>query len=43
MVAITQVEPLEAYQVRLWFDDGSQRVVDLPTSCGGPWVSRFAI
>jgi hypothetical protein len=29
MVAITHVEPLEGYTLRLQFDDGSDRVVDL--------------
>jgi hypothetical protein len=29
MVAVTQVEPLDGYRVRLQFDDGSERVVDL--------------
>lgn len=29
MVAVTHVEPLEQHRLRLWFDDGSERVVDL--------------
>jgi Protein of unknown function (DUF2442) len=29
MVAVTHVEPLEGYTLRLCFDDGSERVVDL--------------
>ncbi len=29
MVAVTNVETLEAYRMRLRFDDGSERVVDL--------------
>ena len=29
MVAVTDVEPLEDYTLRLRFDDGSERVVDL--------------
>lgn len=36
MVAVTKVEPLEAYQLRLWFDDGSERVVDLDGVLWGP-------
>jgi hypothetical protein len=30
------VETLEGYQLRLWFDDGSQRVVDLTDQLWGP-------
>jgi hypothetical protein len=29
MVAVTHVEPLEGHQLRLRFDDGTERVVDL--------------
>jgi Protein of unknown function (DUF2442) len=29
MVAVTEVEPLDGYTLRLRFDDGSERVVDL--------------
>ena len=29
MVAVTEAEPLEGHQLRLRFDDGSERVVDL--------------
>jgi hypothetical protein len=29
MVAVTEVEPLDGHQLRLRFDDGSERVVDL--------------
>jgi len=36
MVAVTQVEPLEAYRLRLRFDDGSERVVDLADVLWGP-------
>lgn len=35
MVAITHVKALDAYQVRLQFDDGSQRVVDLADQLWG--------
>ncbi len=36
MVAVTGVEPLEEYRLRLWFDDGSERVVDLSEVLWGP-------
>jgi hypothetical protein len=36
MVAVTHVEPLEAYSLRLRFDDGSERVVDLADALWGP-------
>jgi hypothetical protein len=36
MVAVTRVEPLEEYRLRLWFDDGSERVVDLSDILWGP-------
>jgi hypothetical protein len=36
MVAVTHVEPLEQYRLRLRFDDGSQRVVDLSDVLWGP-------
>ncbi len=42
MAAVTKVETLEAYRVRLRFDDGSERVVDSPTCSGGRWPSRYA-
>lgn len=29
MVAVTEAEPLEGHQLRLRFDDGSERIVDL--------------
>lgn len=29
MVAVTDVQPLEGHKLRLWFDDESERVVDL--------------
>jgi hypothetical protein len=29
MVAVTEAEPLEGHQLRLRFDDGTERVVDL--------------
>jgi hypothetical protein len=35
MVAVTQVEPLDGYCVRLQFDDGSERVVDLSAQLWG--------
>jgi hypothetical protein len=35
MVAVTDVEPLEDYTVRLQFDDGSERVVDLSDALWG--------
>ncbi len=36
MVAVTQVDALEAYRLRLRFDDGSERVVDLTDTLWGP-------
>jgi hypothetical protein len=36
MVAVTQVNALEAYRLRLRFDDGSERVVDLADVLWGP-------
>jgi hypothetical protein len=36
MVAVTHVEPLEAYRLRLRFDDGSERIVDLGDVLWGP-------
>jgi hypothetical protein len=36
MVAVTQVEPLDGYKLRLGFDDGSERVVDLTDTLWGP-------
>lgn len=33
---MTDVEPLEDYTVRLQFDDGSERVVDLSDALWGP-------
>jgi hypothetical protein len=36
MVAVTRVEPLEEYRLRLWFDDGRERVVDLSDILWGP-------
>jgi len=36
MVAVTNVEPLGEYRLRLWFDDGSQREVDLADELWGP-------
>ena len=36
MVAVTQVDVLEAYRLRLRFDDGSERVVDLTDTLWGP-------
>ncbi len=36
MVAVTQVDALEAYRLRLWFDDGNERVVDLTDLLWGP-------
>ena len=36
MVAVTTVEPLDGYKLRLIFNDGSQRVVDLTADLWGP-------
>jgi hypothetical protein len=36
MVAVTNVEPLADYTLRLAFDDGSERVVDLADELWGP-------
>ncbi len=36
MVAVTQVEALEAYRLRVRFDDGSERTVDLADELWGP-------
>jgi hypothetical protein len=36
MVAVTEVEPLADYTLRLTFDDGSERVVDLGDELWGP-------
>jgi hypothetical protein len=36
MVAVTAVEPLAEYTLRLTFDDGSERVVDLAEELWGP-------
>jgi hypothetical protein len=36
MVAVTHVEPLEGYKLRLGFDDGTERVVDLTDTLWGP-------
>jgi hypothetical protein len=36
MVAVTNVEPLDGYRLRLWFDDGSERKVDLADELWGP-------
>jgi hypothetical protein len=36
MVAVTAVEPLEGHSLRLTFDDGSERVVDLTADLWGP-------
>lgn len=36
MVAVTQVEALEGYRLRLRFDDRSERVVDLGDMLWGP-------
>jgi Protein of unknown function (DUF2442) len=36
VVAVTAVEPLDGYRLRLWFDDDSERVVDLSDSLWGP-------
>jgi hypothetical protein len=36
MVAVTNVEPLDGYRLRLWFDDGSEREVDLADDLWGP-------
>ena len=36
MVAVTAVEPLADYRLRLTFDDGSERVVELADELWGP-------
>jgi hypothetical protein len=36
MVAVTRVEPLGGYRLRLWFDDGTEREVDLTDDLWGP-------
>jgi hypothetical protein len=36
MVAVTHVEPLEGYTLRLGFGDGSERTVDLTDVLWGP-------
>jgi hypothetical protein len=36
MVAVTAVEPLANYTLRLSFDDGSERIVDLADDLWGP-------
>ena len=36
MVAVTNVEPLDGYRLRLWFDDGTERAVDLTDDLWGP-------
>ena len=36
MVAVTAVEPLADYTLRLTFDDGSERLVDLADELWGP-------
>lgn len=36
MVAVTAVEPLQDYTLRLTFDDGSERVVNLADDLWGP-------
>jgi hypothetical protein len=43
MLAVTAVEALAEYALRLTFDDGSERVVDLADELWGPRASRFAI
>jgi hypothetical protein len=41
VVAVTTVEPLEAYALRLGFDDGSERVVDLAGVLWGPMAEAL--
>jgi Protein of unknown function (DUF2442) len=36
MVAVTAVQPLADYSLRVTFDDGSERVVDLSEDLWGP-------
>ncbi len=36
MIAVTHVKPLDGYKLRLGFDDGSERVVDLSDTLWGP-------
>jgi Protein of unknown function (DUF2442) len=41
MVAVTTVESLDGYKLRLIFDDGSKRVVDLTADAWGPMGERL--
>jgi hypothetical protein len=36
MVAVTTVEPVDHYKLRVIFDDGSKRIVDLTADLWGP-------
>ena len=36
MIRVTEVEPLEGFSLRLRFNDGSERVVDLAGELWGP-------
>lgn len=42
MVDITEVEVVERRSVRLWFSDGSERVVDLTPLLWGPAFEEIA-
>lgn len=42
MVDITKVEVIEERTVRLWFSDGSERVVDLSPFLWGPAFQEIA-
>jgi hypothetical protein len=42
MVAVTTVEPVEGYKLRLIVNDGSKRVVDLTADLWVRWASRSA-
>jgi hypothetical protein len=36
MIRVTEVEPLDGFSLRLRFNDGSERVVDLESELWGP-------
>jgi Protein of unknown function (DUF2442) len=36
MIRVTEVEPLDGFVLRLWFNDGTERVVDLEECLWGP-------
>jgi hypothetical protein len=41
MIAVTHVKPLDGYKLRLGFDDGSERVVDLSDTLWGPMAEQL--